>query len=175
MVRSTICLRTPSYRQQSRGPHDKQVATYTITYTASDKAGNVATATRKVQVKAACAEPEKFCPGSCSCSKYLVCPLGSGISGATTCPSGYAALNGCKILTTFNNSTPVGQPRNLGPTVLCHSYNSGHMSTHKGITMWPIQSKRATQNPALGIRVHEHVSANHVYAHECQAVGVEAV
>eukprot|EP00884_Botryococcus_braunii_P013490 jgi/Botrbrau1/22141/Bobra.0206s0065.1 len=62
-----------------------KVGNYTVMYTVSDKAGNVARATRTVVVKAACSQPESFCTGSCSCSKNMVCPLPSGSSTPVSC------------------------------------------------------------------------------------------
>ena len=42
-----------------------QAGTYTVTYSAADKAGNVGTATRSVVVASPCVSPNFFCPATC--------------------------------------------------------------------------------------------------------------
>lgn len=45
-----------------------QVGSYSVTYTARDKAGNIATATRIVKVVSPCTGAEHFCPATCRCT-----------------------------------------------------------------------------------------------------------
>ena len=42
-----------------------QVGSYSLTYTAQDKAGNVARTTRTVAVVSPCTTSERFCPSTC--------------------------------------------------------------------------------------------------------------
>lgn len=47
-----------------------QAGRYSITYSASDRAGNVATASQAVVVQSPCSAPERLCLSSCTCSSF---------------------------------------------------------------------------------------------------------
>lgn len=49
-----------------------QAGTYTVTYSAADKAGNVGTASRSVVVSSPCVSPNFFCPATCRSAAIAV-------------------------------------------------------------------------------------------------------
>lgn len=51
-----------------------QADSYIVMYTAQDKAGNVATATRTVNVVSPCASSERFCTTTCRYQSFAVFP-----------------------------------------------------------------------------------------------------
>ncbi|KAL0024407.1 hypothetical protein WJX79_011128 [Trebouxia sp. C0005] len=64
---------------------DTMVAgSYSVTYTAEDAAGNVATATRVVKVVSPCTGVEHFCSATCRCSTLTVCLAATSICASTT-------------------------------------------------------------------------------------------
>ena len=47
-----------------------QAGTYSITYTAADRAGNVGRAAQAVVVASPCPAPERLCLATCACSSF---------------------------------------------------------------------------------------------------------
>lgn len=47
-----------------------QVGSYTITYTAADRAGNTASSSQTVAVVSPCEPPERLCLSTCTCSTF---------------------------------------------------------------------------------------------------------
>ena len=60
-----------------------QAASYTVTYTAQDAAGNAATATRTVRVVSPCVSPEHFCTATCRYAEHCCCS--PALLGCATC------------------------------------------------------------------------------------------
>lgn len=74
-----------------------QAGTYTVTYSAADKAGNVGTATRSVVVASPCVSPNFFCPATCrSAFSVVLLQLGVGPAWVASKGAGYQ-LNWCDI------------------------------------------------------------------------------
>lgn len=47
-----------------------QAGRYSLTYSAADRAGNVASASQTIVVRSPCTAPERLCLSSCSCSSF---------------------------------------------------------------------------------------------------------
>ncbi|PRW20834.1 hypothetical protein C2E21_8605 [Chlorella sorokiniana] len=74
-----------------------QAGRYSLTYSAADRAGNVASASQTIVVRSPCTAPERLCLSSCSCSSFGVC-----LGGGKPCPSVTVAA------ASMGGSTPSG-------------------------------------------------------------------
>ena len=70
-----------------------QAGTYTVTYSATDKEGNVGTASRSVVVASPCVSPNFFCPATCrSASNVVLLWTHCGSSRIVSNGAGYPKL-----------------------------------------------------------------------------------